>query len=321
MTMAMMEMTSDVTSSMNDDIASPRGLKLWLAWAVAGAGMIALALGLVLTIAAVAEASEPFETAPTALSVALMEGRAPPLVAIVIDDVGLNPAATRRVIALPASISLALLPYAVSAAEIDARARAAGHETLAHLPMEPMGLANPGPDALTTWMSASEVRARVDEALARLPGVAGLNNHMGSRFTRCGSCVAPVVAAARARGVYVLDSITTPHSRLGPTAQARGVRTLNRDVFLDNRQTVAAVLTQLREAEAIARRDGSAVAIGHPHAATLEALEIWIPQARARGVEVGAAGDVLARRGARGAPGRAPTDHHGLRLTLASFTE
>jgi len=128
---------------------------------------------------------------------------------------------------------------------------------------------------------------------------------------------APVIEAARARGAFVLDSVTTPDTRLGAAAQAGGVRTLNRDVFLDNRQTVAAVLVQLRAAEAIARDAGTAVAIGHPHAATLEALEIWIPQARARGVDVGSAGDVLARRDLEGAPGNV----HGLRLTLASFAE
>lgn len=233
--MTMMDLSVDAPCEDDaiDDV--PRSRFLWLGWAVIALGFAALAGGIGLGLAAFAE--------PARADVADFEETvldAPPLVAIVIDDVGLDRAAAERAIALPAPISLALLPYAESAAEIDAAARAAGHETLIHVPMEPVGLADPGPDALMTWLPQGAIVARLDAALARAPGASGLNNHMGSRFTRCARCVADVAAFARAHG--------------------------------------------------------AAVAIGHPHAATLDALEAWAPQAEARGVTLARASEVIARR-------------------------
>jgi polysaccharide deacetylase 2 family uncharacterized protein YibQ len=243
------------------------------------AGLLALACGLFLSITE-AVADEP------------------PMIAIVIDDVGLDVSAADRAADLPAAVTLALLPYAEAAPLIDAQARGLGHETLVHVPMEPRGLADPGPDALTTWLDADEIRARVEAALDRAPGAVGLSNHMGSRFTECATCVAPVVAAAAGRGLLVLDSVTTPDSRLAAAAERAGAPALRRDVFLDNVQSADAVLSALVETEEIALARGAAVAIGHPYPETLAALEQWIPEAQARGIRLVALSELAGERDA-----------------------
>lgn len=218
-----------------------------------------------------------------------------PLVAIVIDDVGLDRAAAARAVALPAPVTLSFLSYAEGGRALQDAALASGHEVFVHLPMEPRGLADPGPGALTTWLGPDEIAARAAAAFDAAPAATGFNNHMGSRFTACEACIAPVLAAARARGLIALDSVTDARTALAHRAAETGVRAISRDVFLDNERTREAVLAQLARVEAVARARGWAIAIGHPHDVTLEALEDWLAEAPARGVAPASVSDVLDR--------------------------
>lgn len=206
-----------------------------------------------------------------------------PLVAIVIDDLGLDRKRSARAASLPGPLTLAWLPYAGEVSKQAAAARAAGHEILLHAPMQPEGRENPGPNALTVDLSVAEIERRLNSYLALLPEAAGFNNHMGSRFTADARAMAPVVAEAKARGLLFLDSRTSGRSVAGDLARDAGVPTAWRDVFLDNEQNGDYVRARLAEVEAAARRHGAAIAIGHPHEATLEALEPWLRGLAARG--------------------------------------
>lgn len=219
-----------------------------------------------------------------------------PMVAVVIDDVGVDQAMSARALALPSPVTISVLPYASRAAGVATEASALGHEVFVHLPMEPVGLADPGPGALTTWHGAEAVAERTRQALAQVPYATGLNNHMGSRFTACVPCVEPVVEAAADAGFTVLDSVTSDKSALGAAAARAGVATLARDVFLDHDPDPAAMRGQLDRAERIARQRGVAVVIAHPKAASLEVLASWMVDAEARGFDVGRVRDALARQ-------------------------
>ncbi|WP_375595938.1 divergent polysaccharide deacetylase family protein [Algihabitans albus] len=211
-----------------------------------------------------------------------------PMIAVVIDDLGLRRQATRAAIALPGPLSLAFLAYAEDLDDQTESARAAGHELLLHQPMEPEGAQDPGPGALLTSLSGRENVARLTAALDRLPQVVGINNHMGSRFTASPVALEPVLRTLQRRGLLFLDSRTTGESVGLATARRLGVPSVGRDVFLDHRVSAGRpyVERQLAEVEAIARVSGAAVAIGHPHAATLEALRDWIPALQARGFQL-----------------------------------
>ena len=208
-----------------------------------------------------------------------------PRIALIIDDVGLDEAAAARVLALNAPLTIAILPYADAAASTARLAEAGGRDVLVHVPMEPLGLADPGPHALRIDLSDGDLRARIRWAMARVPGAIGLNNHMGSRFTRDPRAMRIALAAIAEQAPLFIDSMTTAESRGFAVAEGLGLPVLRRDIFLDHVIESDAISARLAEAETLARSQGHAVLIGHPHAATLDALEIWIEQARGAGFE------------------------------------
>ena len=198
-----------------------------------------------------------------------------PTIAIVIDDLGTDVSATRRAIRLPSSVTLSFLPYPDATAMLAREGEARGHQILVHVPMEPEGKDDPGPNALQPELSRDEIVHRLSWDLSRIPGFSGVNNHMGSRFTADRAALLPVIEMLADRHVFFLDSRTTPQSVVVPLAREFGVASAARDVFLDDDETAPAVGAQLALAERIARSDGVAIAIGHPHAVTLAALETW----------------------------------------------
>ncbi|RME62177.1 MAG: divergent polysaccharide deacetylase family protein [Alphaproteobacteria bacterium] len=217
---------------------------------------------------AVRDSSTPVATAPQS---------AWPKVAIVIDDLGLNHAKTLRAIALKGPLTLAFLPYGHGLGGLAARARAAGHELFVHLPMEPkQSDRDPGPHALRVGMAPAALAHDIAWNLGRFDGFVGVNNHMGSRFTEDSAAMAQLFDALRARGLAFLDSRTTAQSAGPWLAVRRGLAYGERDVFLDNERAAPALDAQLAELERRARAQGTAIAIGHPHAVTLAALESWI---------------------------------------------
>ena len=220
-----------------------------------------------------------------------------PWIAIVIDDVGLSPASSARAAALPGPLTLAYLPYAEGLAGQTARARAAGHELLVHVPMEPESAAeDPGPNALRVALDAGEIARRLDWALRRFEGYVGISNHMGSRFTADTVAMTAVLEVVRDRGLLFLDSRTGVRTRGEGVARSLGVPFVERDVFLDNELSAEAIGRQLDLAESIARRQGHAVAIGHPHAVTLAVLERRLPLMERRGFALVAVAAIAARR-------------------------
>jgi polysaccharide deacetylase 2 family uncharacterized protein YibQ len=207
-----------------------------------------------------------------------------PLIAIVIDDVGVDRARSARAIELPGPLTLSFLPYAHDLGRQAEAARAAGHELLVHVPMEPESATiNPGPEPLLTRLSAAENLRRLRDDLSRFTGYVGINNHMGSLFTADRAAMGPVMEELKGRGLLFVDSKTTPRSVTDELARELGVPYADRQVFLDNDQQASQVRARLMETERIARENGYAVAIGHPHDGTLEALLDWIPAARSRG--------------------------------------
>jgi len=228
----------------------------------------------------------PFEGTPPWIvnAVASLPTLGRPMIAMVIDDMGLDRRRSARAIELPGPVTLSFLPYAEDLRAQTALAHSRGHELLVHVPMEPIGSSNnPGPDALTVGLAGDEITARLRRDLGRFDGFVGINNHMGSKFTGYGPGMAAVMVELRARGLLWLDSRTTPGS-VGPAlAREYDVPHVERDVFLDDNPALAAVKRQLAELEATARRHGAAVAIGHPKDNTLDALAAWLPTLSERG--------------------------------------
>lgn len=206
-------------------------------------------------------------------------------IAIMIDDTELNRRNAQRVNRLKAPLSISFMAYADELGRQTQAARAAGHEIWLHVPMEPSDAGEkPGPQALLTHLSEAELRSRLEWMLARIEGgFVGLNNHMGSKFTAQAAGMDLVMATIKPYGIAFLNSRTSAQSVAAEAARRHGVPFVARDVFLDNDQGADNVRRQLKATEDIARKQGHAVAIGHPHSGTIEALDAWLATLDQRG--------------------------------------
>ena len=193
--------------------------------------------------------------------------------AIVIDDFGYRPQQENQVLALPANISVAVLPNAPHAREMAIKAHNQGHEVLIHLPMAPLSKQPLEKDTLRPEMSSSEIDRIIRDAVNKVPHAVGMNNHMGSAMTSNLSGMQKVMQALEPYNLYFLDSMTIGNSQAMRAANGTRVKVIKRKVFLDDSQKEADIRAQFNRAIQVARRDGSAIAIGHPHPSTVRVLQ------------------------------------------------
>lgn len=206
-------------------------------------------------------------------------------IALVIDDLGRSVRDLEALEALAVSMTVAVLPFESRTREVVSEISRRGWEMLLHLPMEPQSGADPGLGALTASMSSDEIRQATRAALAAVPGAVGVNNHMGSILSTNQSAMSAVLEVVGADGLFYLDSRTSADSVGYQRAVELGVPATERQVFLDGDPVSEAIEEQFDRLLSVARERGAAVAIGHPHRATLEVLARRIPQAAAMGYE------------------------------------
>ena len=231
-----------------------------------------------------------------AVSVSVKPGQ--PIIAIVIDDMGLDRNRSARAAALPGPLTLAYLAYANDLSRQTAQARTAGHELLVHVPMEPSGATtDPGPNALLTMLSEAELARRIAWNLDQFVGFVGINNHMGSKATSDPETMRAVMAELSKRGLLFLDSRTSGATVAREQAERAGIPALKRDVFLDHDPSAIAVRAALLKTEKTAEEQGYAIAIGHPKDATIAALAEWLPDVKARGFAIAPVSALALRQG------------------------
>ncbi|AHJ76069.1 divergent polysaccharide deacetylase family protein [Kosakonia sacchari] len=193
--------------------------------------------------------------------------------AIVIDDFGYRPQTENQVLAMPQAVSVAVLPNATHAREMATKAHNSGHEVLIHLPMAPLSKQPLEKDTLRPEMSSAEIERIISDAVNKVPYAVGLNNHMGSAMTSSLFGMQKVMQALERYNLYFLDSMTIGNSQALRAASGTGVKVIKRKVFLDDTQNEGDIRRQFDRAVQLARRNGSAIAIGHPHPATVRVLQ------------------------------------------------
>jgi uncharacterized protein len=206
-------------------------------------------------------------------------------VALVIDDLGERPEDLVPLLALGVPVTYAVLPFEKHTNEVAAELRKQRVEMLLHLPMEPQNGEDPGPGALRVEMDDDQLRERTEAALSAVPGVVGVNNHMGSRLSEDERALTPVLRVLAERGLFFLDSRTSAASLGYRTARSLGLPAAERHVFLDRDPSPEAIRTQFRRLLDLSRTRGAAVAIGHPLPDTLQVLTEEVPRARAEGFQ------------------------------------
>ncbi|MBW2486424.1 MAG: divergent polysaccharide deacetylase family protein [Deltaproteobacteria bacterium] len=225
---------------------------------------------------------EPLPPARTAVKKKIPKpgvGKSLPLVALIIDDLGYDKKIAKKFAQLNVPLTFSILPHSPFQQTIVRLAESNGLEIMLHLPMEPNEYPNidPGPGTLLASMSADELIAQLDKNLNTLPNVKGVNNHMGSRLTAESTQLYQIFSVLKQRGLYFIDSRTSADSLCEPSARLFQIPFAQRDVFLDHEPTPDFIRKQIKELIRIARHNGQAVGILHPHVTTLKILREKLP--------------------------------------------
>lgn len=200
--------------------------------------------------------------------------------AIVIDDLGGNEKAAKELLALPYPLTFSVLPNLLHSRETADQAHRAGRVIMLHLPMEPIPRPGfyPTRGEVREGQDRAQVERLVERDLAAVPYVQGVNNHEGSRATEDPQLMADVMQVLRGRHLFFIDSRTTGASVALRAARRAGVPAFYRSVFLDDTPSVPYILGQLRKFREVIDKQGVALAIGHPHSATIRALREFLPK-------------------------------------------
>ncbi len=211
----------------------------------------------------------------------------PPMIAIVIDDMGFTGYKTDDFVKLEPPLTLSFLPYVKLLDKGLSDAYAGGHELMIHIPMEALNKRfNDAPDNLTTSMNADKIKEITRNTLKKFKFIVGINNHMGSKFMGDENSLRAFMSEIKDEKIFFLDSKTTPKSVGKKIANEFNVPFAARDIFIDNVQEKGKVLAQLEKLEVIAKKRGYAIGIGHPYKVTLEGLKEWMPKIKAKGFEI-----------------------------------
>lgn len=205
-----------------------------------------------------------------------------PQIAIIIDDMGYDSILAKRFLGIEAAFTFSVLPHSPFQRRIVEAAHAKGIEIMLHLPMEPVEYpkVDPGPGALLTSMTPDELIDQLKKNLDAIPHIKGVNNHMGSKMTMNSPQLRQIFSVLKKRGYFFIDSRTTPKSVCRRSAGLFQVPFAERSVFLDHVQEPDFIRKQIDRLVQIARRDGSAIGIAHPHTATYNVLIKMIPEMR-----------------------------------------
>ncbi|MGI9256042.1 MAG: divergent polysaccharide deacetylase family protein, partial [Salinispira sp.] len=186
-----------------------------------------------------------------------------PLLIIVIDDVGYNLEDVDAFLEIPISVTFAVLPQVTYSDEAAVRIAEAGQELILHLPMESRTGQFPGPGTLTEEMSDAELMNLIQENSRTVPGIIGINNHMGSKGTEDRRIVSAVLEFAQQNSLFFLDSRTTANTVIPELIPDYGIAFAERDVFLDNSKIRSDIADSMETGKNTAREQGYAVLIGH----------------------------------------------------------
>jgi polysaccharide deacetylase 2 family uncharacterized protein YibQ len=209
------------------------------------------------------------------------------VVAVIIDDVGHNEPAARPFIEMDHPVAISILPERAFSRELAFEAVERGKTILLHLPMEPAGYpgVDPGPGAILLSHSRKEIREVMEKDIASVPGIVGVNNHMGSRATTDPTVMETVLDLISKKGLFFIDSRTSPETIALKLAREMGIPSARRDVFLDNMLTPSAIDARADELLDLAEKRGWAIGIGHANIETAKALERMALKASQRNIQ------------------------------------
>lgn len=212
-----------------------------------------------------------------------------PRLAIIIDDVGHYDIGALELKRLNVPITASILPDSPHAHEEARWIQEYGLQTLIHLPMQPKngnGQTYDRGQTITLNSSESEIRRLVRRAKQIVPNAAGVNNHQGSLVTANSEVMLRTLEIIKEEGLFFVDSRTIGNSVAFDTAKRLGIKTAYKNIFLDHVKSYSNSVSRIKHLVAIALQEGKAIAIGHPHQSTIDAIRDSIDYIRSKGVKI-----------------------------------
>jgi uncharacterized protein len=203
-----------------------------------------------------------------------------PKIAIIIDDIGYDKAIAKKFLGLNVVLTFSILPYSPYEKSIARSVHSKGYDVMLHLPMEPdeYPSINPGPGALLTSMTPDQLINQLNKDLDAFPFIKGVNNHMGSKLTTESPQLNQIFSVLKEKGLFFIDSRTTPDTHCKPSAELFKVPFAQKDVFIDHIPNPEIIRKQILRLILIAVSHGEAVGIGHPHPETYDILRQMLPE-------------------------------------------
>jgi len=211
-----------------------------------------------------------------------------PKMAIVIDDLGGENHISKELLHWNLPITFSILPFTPHSKTLALEAHQRGKEVILHLPMEPHGYpkTKPGEGALLYEMDEEKLLRQLSKDIEAIPYIKGVSNHMGSRLMENPEKLRIILSELKRRGLFFLDSRTTPQTVGLQTAQSIGLRAMERSLFLDHSPSPEEIKEKLERLIQLSLATGKAIGIGHPHPSTLQSIKEIIPRMKEKGIEI-----------------------------------
>ncbi len=194
-----------------------------------------------------------------------------PLLAIIIDDVAfLNE--VKKIKALPFKVTPSFFPPTKRHPNTPKFAKEFDFY-MVHLPLEALHYPHPEPQTLMIGDTQSTIDRRIKEIKKWFPKDKFINNHTGSYFSSNYQAMVKLFKALDKNNLIFVDSRTSAKTVALSVAKKFHKKLLSRDIFIDNVADISYIKNQLKKAVKRAKKRGYALAIGHPHPKTLEALK------------------------------------------------
>jgi polysaccharide deacetylase 2 family uncharacterized protein YibQ len=211
-----------------------------------------------------------------------------PKIAIVMDDLGGENVISQEILHWNVPLTLSIIPFAPYSKTLALQAHQRGREVILHLPMEPHQYPETKPieGILLREMDEERLLHQLSRDLEAVPYIRGVSNHMGSRLMEDPGKLTIIMKELKRRGLFFLDSRTTPETVGLQTAKSIGLRAVERSFFLDHSQDPRQIKLQLEKLAQLSLETGKAIGIGHPHPSTVNSLKEMIPKMKEKGIEI-----------------------------------
>jgi len=210
-----------------------------------------------------------------------------PKITLVLGGMGLNPRLTRKAIdELPGDVTLGFAPYGDNLQDQVNRARAAGHEILLQVPMEPVGYpgTNPGPSTLLSDVKPEQNLIALQWLMSRFAGYSGITNYMGARLLVSEDALRHVMKEVKSRGLVYLEDASVSMTLSPKVTKDLRLPVQRASMVIDAEPTVPAIQAALARLERDAARNGSVIATGSGLDITIETVAEWAKTLQEKGI-------------------------------------